>query len=281
MRRSSLKLAMTTVLLGSVLTMPAAAQAPAKTETKTVTKTETKTETKAAPAKPPSAAEVAKAAKAAGDLAVKAGEKAVKAGEKAIKAADKAEDKAAKADDKAAKAEDKAAKADEKAEGKDHRDDALAAASTKGRGQKNGLRQLVEEIREGKLSKDKVKERMAELEKNRAERQKRHREELREHWGPKLNNPAAIQELNHHARRVAMLNRMLVLLETEHKGKDKDKLVERVEKLTELENARHEKKMAQLSVQASADTPSGSAAASAAAAGSAAPAVQGSAGGAQ
>jgi hypothetical protein len=108
-----------------------------------------------------------------------------------------------------------------------------------------------------------------------------HREALRDKWGQKLANKAALQELEHHSRREAHLDRMLLVLETEYAGKDKAKLIERVEKLTELEDQRHERKMAQLSEKGAGVAVEAAATASAAPANTAAPAVQGAAGGAQ
>ncbi len=50
-------------------------------------------------------------------------------------------------------------------------------------------------------------------------------------------------ELTTHSRRLAQLNRALLLAESERQGKDKDKLVDRIEKLIDKENERHEKAM--------------------------------------
>jgi hypothetical protein len=62
-----------------------------------------------------------------------------------------------------------------------------------------------------------------------------------------LAKPDAQQELALHERRMAKLNRVLLLAQTERKGKDAEKLTERIEKLIDLENSRHEKRMAQIS----------------------------------
>jgi hypothetical protein len=203
----------------------------------------------------PQVDEALKQAGAAATKAAEAADKAIKDANKASKTAEKAEDKAAKAEDKATKAEEKAAKAEDKAEkaadkaekAAEKADEHAADPSERGRGHKYGLRGIVGELREGKLKKAELKERLAKHDEQRAERRKQHREELREKWGQKLANKAALQELEHHSRREAHLDRMLLVLETEYTGKDKAKLIERVEKLAELEDRRHERKMAQLS----------------------------------
>jgi hypothetical protein len=194
--------------------------------------------------------------------------KADKAQAKADKAADKAEAKADKAEAKAdraeAKAEAKADRAEAKAEAKADRAEAdKGAAQTdeaseagagahadrarglgRGRGQHvSAMRSLREELRHGKLDKSEVDERLAALKENTNERCKAHREDLGKRWGSALGNAATREELRHHARRMAFLNRALLLAESEKAGKDKDKLVERIEKLIEKENARHERAM--------------------------------------
>jgi hypothetical protein len=218
----------------------------------------------------------------AAQQAVKAADQAIKDANKASKTADKASDKASKAEEKATKAEEKAAKADEKAEKAADKAERAAEkadqpATDRGeQGHKDGLRGIVGELRDGKLKKTELKQRLAKHDEERAERRKRHREALREKWGRKLASKAAIHELEHHSRRQAQLDRMLLVLETEYTGKDKAKLIERIEKLSEREDQRHERKMSQLDE----DAPAVGVAASASAAASAAPASS-AAGGAQ
>ena len=108
------------------------------------------------------------------------------------------------------------------------------------------LRALRDEVKAGKLKKEDLEGRLAKLRENNKERQDNHRAALKARWGEHLAKPDAQQELALHERRMAKLNRVLLLAQTERKGKDAEKLTERVEKLIDLENSRHEKRMAQI-----------------------------------
>jgi hypothetical protein len=142
-------------------------------------------------------------------------------------------------------------KADEAATDKGKPDDpgAKGAATSgerhAGRGHSE-LRALRDELKAGKLKKEDVEGRLAKLRENNKERQDNHRAALKARWGEQLAKPDAQQELALHERRMAKLNRVLLLAQTERKGKDADKLTERIEKLIELESSRHEKRMAQI-----------------------------------
>jgi hypothetical protein len=105
-----------------------------------------------------------------------------------------------------------------------------------------GLHELWTELKAGKLKKDELKERLSQLRERREERATEHRQELKARFGAVLAAPAARAELEHHARRMAKLNRAMVLAETEV-TKDKDKLKERIQKLIDKENARHQQAM--------------------------------------
>jgi hypothetical protein len=103
----------------------------------------------------------------------------------------------------------------------------------------HAMRELFAELKAGKLKKGELKERLGELKEHREQRMKEHREELKTRFGAALGAPAAREELEHHARRMAKLDRAMVLAETEV-TKDRDKLKERIQKLIDKENARHE-----------------------------------------
>jgi len=129
---------------------------------------------------------------------------------------------------------DEAAAAPGKDEGKDKGKD-----EGKARRGPHAMRELFAEMKAGKLKKGELKERLGELKEQREERMKEHREELKARFGAALGAPAAREELEHHARRMAKLDRAMVLAETEV-TKDRDKLKERIQKLMDKENARHE-----------------------------------------
>ncbi len=111
-----------------------------------------------------------------------------------------------------------------------------------GRGDfKRAWRELHDELKSGKLKKDEIKEKLAKLQETSETRAKDHRRALSERWGYALASPAVREELKQHARRVAFLNRAMVLAESE--PKDKAKRTERITKLLDKENERHERAM--------------------------------------
>jgi hypothetical protein len=236
-----------------------------------------------------------------GKAEAKAEKATEKAEVKAAKADDKAVAKAAKADDKAQKPEAKEGKAEgksDKAEGRgphdhDHHGGPGAGPSGAPSGARpphahahRGFRGLGFEFSHGKMTKPELEKRIAEMRANKVERRKEHREGLRHRWGVALMHPAVREELRHHARREAFLSRALFLAQTQAAPKDKDKLIARIEKLIEKEDARHDRAMERLksmppppaSAASAAAAPGASAAAAApAAAPSAAPSAKGGA----
>jgi hypothetical protein len=214
-----------------------------------------------------------------GKSAEKSDKAAEKAESKAAKAETKAEDKAARADAKAEKAEaradrkaeDKPGKADEKGEHGRGPGHMPGTDPQPGHGadrhSHRGYRALGADFREGKVTKAELKERIAAMRANMNERRKEHREGLKKRWGATLAHPACRAELRHHARREAFLSRALFLAQTEVAAKDKDKLLERVQKLIDKENERHARAMERLK-----SAPPGASAATPAATPSAAPA---------
>jgi hypothetical protein len=109
------------------------------------------------------------------------------------------------------------------------------------------VRELREEIKAGKLKKPDVEARLAKLRETLKDRIDKRRAAVKARWGEQLKKPETLTELALHGKRMAKLNRLLLLAQTERTGKDADKLTERVEKLIELETARHEKRMSQIS----------------------------------
>ena len=107
---------------------------------------------------------------------------------------------------------------------------------------RGALHELLDELKDGKLKKSELKDRLGKLRENEGERRAQHQAEIKARWGAVLAQPAVREELEHHARRMARLNRAAFLAETEI-TKDKDKLVERIQKLTEKEQARHVRAM--------------------------------------
>ncbi len=134
-------------------------------------------------------------------------------------------------------------------------DEDKPGAAALGHGHRHAMHELFEELRSGKLKKQDVKARLAKLETSRVEREAVHREELKARWGSALATPAAREELEHHARRVARLDRAMLLVETEV-SKDRNKLNARIEKLQTQEEARHQHAMERLRAMPTTTTPS-------------------------
>jgi hypothetical protein len=65
-------------------------------------------------------------------------------------------------------------------------------------------------------------------------------------WGASALEPKAKDELAVHGRRLAQLRRMQFLAMTERKGEDRKKLLERLARLKDLEQGRHERAMQSL-----------------------------------
>jgi hypothetical protein len=164
-------------------------------------------------------------------------------------------------------------KGNDKSDGKDKEKDRDKGEPGRRHGH-GALRELLDDLKQGKLKKADVKERLGKLRDNMAERRKKHQAELKERWGAALAMPAVREELQHHARRSARLNRALLLAETEL-TKDKDKVIDRIQKLIEKEQARHERAMERLKTSpaapaASAAVPAGATSAASAPAAAAA-----------
>lgn len=117
---------------------------------------------------------------------------------------------------------------------------------------KSKLAELRERKARGELSPAELKKELAALHESRDSRRKEHREALQARWGNRLAQPAAQQELGHHERRMARLERMALLAQSEPNAAKKDALLARIEKLTARENERHERKMGQLEASANA-----------------------------
>ena len=59
--------------------------------------------------------------------------------------------------------------------------------------------------------------------------------------GTALAEPPSGAELRHHGERTSRLRRMRFVAETERKGSEQEKILARIDKLLEKENARHER----------------------------------------
>ena len=115
-------------------------------------------------------------------------------------------------------------------------------------GYKNAVRELFQALKDGKIKKEELSAKLAQLNTTRDERRKEHREDVGKRWGGTLAMPPARDELKLHARRMAFLDRALVLAQADTKP-EKAKTIDRISKLIEKENARHEKAMTRIQSQ--------------------------------
>lgn len=80
---------------------------------------------------------------------------------------------------------------------------------------------------------------------SRKDRREELRKDIKDKWGDLVKKPKVHSELELHARRMARLNYM----EYVAKDNDKDKIVERIQKMREREKDRHEKRMEALKLK--------------------------------
>ncbi len=89
----------------------------------------------------------------------------------------------------------------------------------------------------------------------RKDRQRDHRLTLHRRYRTALARPEVKQELERHARRSARLRRMEMVIATERKGADREKLLLRVTSLREQEDKRHDQAMTNLAPSPASATP--------------------------
>jgi len=130
----------------------------------------------------------------------------------------------------------------------DMHDDARDGGTPRHGAYKNAVNELFQELKAGKLKKDELKQKLSQLHDTLGERKKEHREELGKRWGAALAKPLARDELKVHARRMAFLNRALLLAQGDTKA-DKAQTTERITMLIEKENSRHDRAMARIQSQ--------------------------------
>ena len=130
-------------------------------------------------------------------------------------------------------------------------DDDRDGGAPRPHGYKNAVHELFQDLSHGKIKKDELAAKLAQLNSTRDERRKEHREDVSKRWGATLAAPPARDELKLHARRMAWLNRALLLAQTDVKS-DKPKTIERISKLIDKENERHDKAMARIQSQPAA-----------------------------
>lgn len=289
MVRQCRKLTAIGVLWASVLSLSASAETPtngakaSKAAPGHVAKAENK------PATKPEKAE-AKAEQAEAKAATKTDKVEAKATSKGEKAEAKAEAKTGRLEAKAEKAEARATAKAERAEAKADEPESKTDAKHAGSGLegkqagaarrahapkfKSAMQELRERYKSGALKKGELEKELQALRESRKERRQQHQLALKERWGASLAAPPVRAELERHERRMAKLNRLSLLAETERQGAAKDKLVQRIDQLTARENERHERKMTDLestagsprpgnpppTVKASVDLPAGHAA---------------------
>ena len=132
-------------------------------------------------------------------------------------------------------------------------------------GRPSEMRKLRDQLKAGTLKKEDLPAQLSKLHDTNKARLDSHRAALKARWGEQLSKPTALHELAVHERRMAKLNRALLLAQTERKGPALEQLTERIEKLIALETARHERRMTQIAADKPGDAPAPAPAASASA----------------
>ncbi|HET9953398.1 MAG TPA: hypothetical protein VFQ61_02780 [Polyangiaceae bacterium] len=105
---------------------------------------------------------------------------------------------------------------------------------------------LDEGLRKGDMKREDLDKRIDEYKKLRAERRLEHRAEIFRMWGLGLSQPEVKAELEMHARRMAKLRRLEILVATDRKGEKRKKLADRIDQLREREKERHHTAMVKL-----------------------------------
>ncbi len=135
--------------------------------------------------------------------------------------------------------------------------------------------EMRQKLRDKKFDPEQFKKQVAEWKESREKRREEQRQALIARWGAAVNKPTVADELRLHAKRLARLQRFEELIATEKQGDVRTRMLDRVQKMREKEEQRHESAMQRLGNQAAA--PSNSAVAPAATAPSPAPATSGGA----
>lgn len=154
----------------------------------------------------------------------------------------------------------------------------------RGPGEHGGLRfhmmtpEMREKMREKKFDPEQFKKQVAEWKESREKRREEQRKALIQRWGAAVAKPTVADELRLHAKRLARLQRFEELIATDKQGDARTRMLDRVQKMREQEDQRHERAMQRLANEASPAAPaaaSGGVAPAAAPAASPAPATSG------
>lgn len=129
--------------------------------------------------------------------------------------------------------------------------------------------QIAEQLRNGNPRPDELKKQLEEFKALQADRRADQRALLHRRWGQAVQKPDVKDELERHARRLARLQRLEVVVATERTGDQRKRLIERIERMRTQENTRHEEAMKKLVPEGAA--PADASAVAAPAAPSAAP----------
>jgi len=116
--------------------------------------------------------------------------------------------------------------------------------------------ELRKKFREGKPNQAELKKSIEEWRAARDERRRERQQALAARWGSALGQPSVENELTLHARRMAHLQRMEEVIATEKTGAARQKLLDRVDKLRERENERHDNALKRLASRGAAAAPS-------------------------
>jgi hypothetical protein len=120
------------------------------------------------------------------------------------------------------------------------RKDTAAKDTARNQRDRSVFEALRDEFKAGKISKEDFKAKVAKLHDSIAERRKIEAARNKQEWGELVERTEVHTEMQDHARRIAYLDRALVVAETEVKDAEQAKLVARINALRDKENARHQ-----------------------------------------
>jgi hypothetical protein len=125
--------------------------------------------------------------------------------------------------------------------------------------------EMRQKLRDKKFDPEQFKKQVAEWKESREKRREEQRQALIARWGAAVTKPTVADELRLHAKRLARLQRFEELIATEKQGDARTRMLDRVQKMREKEEQRHERAMQRLQNEAAAPAASASGAVPAAA----------------
>jgi TolA-binding protein len=117
------------------------------------------------------------------------------------------------------------------------------------------IEKLHDELSAGKITREQFKDELTKLHATFAERAQDEGNEVKKRWGALVRRADVYDELKNHARRIAYLDRAVVVVEQDVSEPPRAQLMTRIKDLREQENARHEAAMKRFASSAGSGQP--------------------------